>query len=145
MQQWELEAREEIRDVIASYNQFGDHGDLEAMAELFTADGVLELGESTRYTGPEEIRGMAGAVKDRLSSSAGTSSAVYLRHHVSSLQFELLTPDEARTRCYFLAITHRGVDHWGGYRDHFVRDVDGRWRFQHRRARTDGRAETSAL
>jgi hypothetical protein len=60
-----------------------------------------------------------------------------IRHHVTSVSIDVISRDEARAACYFIAITGDGVDHWGRYRDHFVVE-DGRWVFAHRRARTDG-------
>jgi hypothetical protein len=56
---------------------------------------------------------------------------------VSNLLIELEGPDRARARSYFLAVTDRGTDHWGRYRDDLLRTNDG-WRFAHRRVRTDG-------
>ena len=52
------------------------------------------------------------------------------------------SPDQARARSYFLAVTDRGTDHWGRYLDDLVR-TDGGWRFAHRRVRTDGVAPGS--
>jgi SnoaL-like protein len=60
-----------------------------------------------------------------------------IRHHVGSVVIELDGRERAQARCYFLAVTDRGVDHWGRYLDELVPSGD-RWRFSHRRVRTDG-------
>ena len=60
-----------------------------------------------------------------------------IRHHVSNLRIEIVSPAEARGACYFLVVTEHGVDHWGRYRDRYVPDGD-RWLFAHRFVRTDG-------
>ena len=44
-----------------------------------------------------------------------------IRHHVSNLTIDVVSPTEARGACYFLAVTEHGVDHWGRYRDRYVR------------------------
>ena len=43
-----------------------------------------------------------------------------------------------------LAVTERGPDHWGHYRDRLVRR-DGRWLFAERHVRVDGRSPGSRL
>jgi hypothetical protein len=61
---------------------------------------------------------------------------------VSSILVEPASPEAASAASYFLAITERGPDHWGRYRDRLVA-VGGRWLFHHRRVRTDGHAPGS--
>jgi hypothetical protein len=61
---------------------------------------------------------------------------------VANVVIELEGPHRARARSYFLAVTERGVDHWGRYRDELVRSGD-RWRFARRQVRTDGSAPGS--
>ena len=60
-----------------------------------------------------------------------------IRHHVSNLMIDVVSPTEARGMCYFLAVTEHGVDHWGRYRDRYLPEGD-RWLFEHRYVRTDG-------
>jgi uncharacterized protein (TIGR02246 family) len=134
VEHWELEAREAIRETIASYAHHADSGRFEELADLFAPDGVLEVRGEPPIAGREAIRAFLTGVGVSL---ADASDVPIIRHHVSNVTIELIGPDEARGACYFLAITEHGLDHWGRYRDHFVR-VDGRWLFEHRRARTDG-------
>ena len=75
---------------------------------------------------------------------ASASATPLIRHHVSNLAIDLTGPDDATAESYFLAITDRGPDHWGRYRDRFVRR-GSRWLFQRRRARADGYAPGSVF
>ncbi len=43
MESWELDAREQIRDLVARYNAKGDAGRLDDMLELFAPDAELEF------------------------------------------------------------------------------------------------------
>ncbi len=139
MEIWELTARELIRDTVVRYAHCADGGRFEEMVELFTEDGVLEI------EGREPLRGR-DAIRDFLTgtrtSLATTLARPFIRHHVSSLQIDLDGPDEARAASYFLAITERGPDHWGRYRDQLVRAGE-RWLFRRRRVRPDGHAPGS--
>ncbi len=135
----ELRAREEIRDLVASYAHLADGGRFEELLDLFAPDGVLRGGDAPEARGRDAIREFLSGTGRDLASVTRTA---FIRHHVSNLRIELAGPDEASGVAYFLVVTDRGVDHWGRYRDAYVR-VDGRWRFKHRRARLDGYAPGS--
>jgi len=141
---WELAAREEIRDLIARYNQFGDHARFEDMAELFTEDATLEVDGRDPINGRNEIRDFLAGVRD--SGVAGRAEQgkppTYVRHHTSTVVIDLESPTEASGTCYFFVVTDIGPDHWGRYRDRYVLE-GGRWRFAYRRARTDGQVPGS--
>lgn len=139
MEPWELEARENIRDLVASYAHLADGGRFDDLVALFTEDGVLHGGDSPEAHGRDAI----------LSFLRGTGSDLrrvtrmpLIRHHVTNLRIEALGQDEARGAAYFLVVTDRGPDHWGRYRDVYAR-VGGRWLFRYRRARLDGWAPGS--
>lgn len=134
MEHWELEAREGIRETIARYAHHADSGRFDELASLFTADGVLEVRGEPPLAGRDAIRAYLVGVGAAL---ADTTDVPMIRHHVTSVSIDVIDHDEARAACYYLAITERGPDHWGRYRDHFAR-VDGEWLFAHRRVRTDG-------
>jgi 3-phenylpropionate/cinnamic acid dioxygenase small subunit len=136
---WELEAREHIRETIARYAHCVDGGRFDELVELFTADGVLEVEGEPAHRGRDAIRAFVTGTGRDLAAGTGASR---IRHHVSNVVIELEGPDRAQARCYFLAVTDRGVDHWGRYRDEVVRTGDG-WRFGHRQVRTDGAAPGS--
>lgn len=141
MDRWELEAKEAIRELLASYAHAVDRGRFVEMAELFAPDGVLELEDRAPLAGRDAIATMLGGVKGQL---AATGDGAFIRHHVSSVSIELVSPDQARAWSYFLAITHRGPDHWGRYRDDLTFD-DQSWRFRRRRVSVDGRSAVAAL
>src|SRR5262249_20498590 len=109
----ELAAREAIRDAIARYAHAADTGRFEDLAALFAEDGVLEIDGRGAFCGRALIVEFLRQVK----RSPAISAAPYIRHHVSSTRIELTSETEASAKSYFLAITERGPDHWGVYRD----------------------------
>jgi 3-phenylpropionate/cinnamic acid dioxygenase small subunit len=131
---WEIGAREEIRDTIARYAHCVDGGRFDELVELFAPEGVLEVEGEPPHRGREAIRAFVATAGRDLAAETGGRR---IRHHVGSVVIELDGLARARARCYFLALTDRGVDHWGRYQDELVRSGD-RWRFAHRRVRTDG-------
>ena len=138
MESWELAAREGIRDTIAQYAHYADSGRFDALAALFTADGVLEIPDHV-LSGRAAIRAF---LSDMRSNLATTLAAPLIRHHVSSVAIIVSGQDRAEARSYFLAITAAGPDHWGRYRDELVL-VGDRWLFRRRRVRRDGFAAGS--
>lgn len=131
----ELVAREEIRALLIRYVQCADGGRTERMLALFAPDAVMEPTGDPACHGREEIRGYferAGrSIREHMTSPS-------LRHHLSSIDIEFTTEDEARTTAYFLAITDAGPDHWGRYRDTLRRGADG-WQITHRLLQLEGR------
>jgi SnoaL-like domain len=134
MEQWELVAREAIRETVAAYAHCADSGRFADLAALFAVDGVLEVRGETPLQGRAAIRAYLEGVGEQLGK---WTTVPTIRHHVSNLTIEVVSPTEARGACYFLAVTEHGVDHWGRYRDRYVPEGD-RWFFVHRLARTDG-------
>ena len=139
METWELEAREQIRDTIARYAHCVDGGRFDELVELFAPDGILEVEGEPAHRGRDAIRAFVAGVGHDIAASTG---APRIRHHVGNVLVELEGPDRARARSYFLAVTDRGVDHWGRYRDQLVPSGE-QWRFALRRVRTDGAAPGS--
>ena len=134
MESWELAAREAIRDLVARYNQYGDHARFEPMIELFAEDAVLELDAGERYDGRPAIRAFF--------ESAADGGVRFLRHLTATHQIDVDSSGSADVsgsaegRCYFVVLTEKGLDHWGSYRDRYRR-VDGHWRFASRSIRVD--------
>ncbi len=135
MELWELVAREAIRETVASYAHLVDSGRFDDVVDLFTADGVLEVKGRDPAVGHDGLRAFFRGVGDDL---AETTTVPLIRHYTSNLSIDVVGPYEANARCYFLALTETGVDHWGRYRDRLVPNDDGRWRFASRFVRTDG-------
>ena len=134
---WERVAREQIRDLVAGYAHCADGGRFDELVALFADDGVLETPDGQEHRGPDGIGALLSGTKAQLAASAPGSPLI--RHHVSNLRIVVAGPDAATGSAYFFVITERGPDHWGRYRDRYVR-VGGAWRFAHRRVRLDGRA-----
>jgi uncharacterized protein (TIGR02246 family) len=141
METWEVSAREAIRELTARYAHAVDRGRFAELAELFVPDGVLEIDGQAPLCGREAISGMLAGVKGQLAAS---ERGAYIRHHVTSVSIEMTSREQARAWSYFFAVTQRGPDHWGRYRDE-VAWHEERWRFVSRRVDVDGRAVGSAL
>lgn len=139
METWELVAREQIRDTIARYAHCVDGGRFDELVELFVPDGVLEVVGEPPQRGRDAIKAFVAGVGRDLGAATATPR---IGHHVGNVVIELDGKQRARTRCYFLAVTDHGVDHWGRYRDELV-PLDDRWRFARRKVRTDGAAPGS--
>lgn len=139
MEVWELLAREAIRDTIMRYPHCADRGRFTELVELFTENGRMEIHGREPLVGRAAILAFVTGTK---SSLGETLQQPYIRHHVSSLSIEVESPERATAVSYFLAITERGPDHWGRYRDELVR-VGDHWRFERRRVRVDGHSATS--
>ena len=142
MEVWELVAREQIRVTLARYNHNGDRGRVVELSEQFAPDGVLEIAGGATYTGRRAIAdGLGGGVEARLSGNGGGPPPI-VRHHVSSVLIEDVTPEEAHAASYFAVMSRDGLDHWGRYRD-TLRVVDGEWKIAHRYVRVDAAVEGS--
>jgi hypothetical protein len=131
---WQLVARESIRETVASYAHLVDSGRFDDVVQLFLVDGVLEVKGREPAVGHDGLRAFFSGVGADLKA---TTDVPLIRHYTSNLSIDVIGPGRANARCYFLALTETGVDHWGRYRDELV-PVDGRWRFAHRFVRTDG-------
>ncbi len=145
MELWELTAREACRDTLAQYTHAGDRYLLEEFAAAFCEDGVLEIRGAApvrgraaimeRFGGTGEatrVRQAAGAVDD------GRPRRV-VRHSVTNVRFEAVTPAEATVASYFTVFTEIGLDHMGRYRDRLV-PVGDRWLIAHRFVSVDWRS-----
>jgi len=151
MELWELAAREACRDTLAQYTHAGDRYLLDEYAAAFCEDGVLEI------RGQEPIRGRAaimarfggasGAAEARTAADAARARGAerrIVRHNVTNVRFESVTPEEATVASYFTVFTEVGTDHMGRYRDRLV-PVGGRWLIAHRFVSTDWRAPDSVF
>ena len=131
MEMWELVARESIRDLVARYNANGDSGRLDAMMALFAEDAVVEFEGHGRYTGLAKIRDLFSG------AGGGGQPPTAIQHHVSTHQIDIVSPEQAKGRSYFVVFTALGPDHWGRYVDAYRAD-DGRWLFASRKIKLLG-------
>ncbi len=148
MELWELVAREECRDTLAQYNHAGDRFLLEEFAGAFCEDGVLEIRGSEPITGRaaiiERFGGPATASEARRAAREQPAGATrrIVRHNVTNVRFESLSPEEAVVSSYFTVFTEIGADHMGRYRDRLV-PVGDRWLIAHRFVSTDWHSPAS--
>lgn len=150
MELWELVARECCRDTLAQYTHAGDRFRMDEYGAAFCEDGVLEI------RGSEPVRGRA-AIIERVSAATGAQAGRgagalnaprapvpsvvkrIVRHNVTNVRFESISPDEATVASYFTVFTEIGLDHMGRYRDRLVPAGD-RWLIAHRFVSVDWRA-----
>jgi hypothetical protein len=145
MELWELSARERIRDTLARYNWSGDAMRLQELAESFCEDGELELRGAEPVRGREaivEFLGGAVASPNAVAKDSGVQRIV--RHNVTNIRFNEMTPQRAGVACYFTVVTEIGLDHYGRYRDVFV-PVGDQWLIRHRFVSTDWHAPNSTM
>jgi hypothetical protein len=139
-ERWQTTA--ELTDLASRCTRVGDTGRMGDFAELFTADGVFEIGETRSARGPEDIVSLMADVKTAFASAPPAFFPA--RHHVSSTNIRFEEDGVARGRSYFLLVEGWGPDHWGVYRDRYQRTADG-WRFAYRRATMEGAIARSPM
>jgi len=135
MQLAEFLAREALRDQLARYTYNGDRGRMDALANCFAEDGVLEF-PGNSGTGP-------AGVKAALTGGERNPAISFVRHHITPPLIELSADGASATaRSYFAVSSDNGPDHSGTYDDWLTLTADG-WRFARRRVRIDWQAETT--
>jgi hypothetical protein len=133
----ELLAREEIRQLLATYSIAGDRADYATMASVFAEDGILD-GASHRVGREAIIHSLA----DRPTTASGPDRPIgFSRHCLTTSLVTFQSAESASGRTYFIVFTDSGPDHVGVYVDRFAK-IEGRWMIQHRDARIDWAAET---
>jgi hypothetical protein len=139
---WELGAREKIRGTLARYNWSGDAGMIQALAETFCVDGVLEIRNGETLRGRSEIVGYLSNITVDVTVNSGARPIV--RHNVANVMFSAMETHQADVSCYFTVFTHIGLDHFGRYRDVLV-PVTDHWLIKHRKVSVDWAAPASAM
>ena len=114
----------EIAGVLARYGHYADARDGAALAGLFTADGVWDLGAMGRFVGSEAIQGFVKGI-------AGAS-----RHVTTNYAIDIATDGTARARSYVTLLTldeGRPVVRGAGiYEDELVR-IGCAWKIKSRK------------
>lgn len=134
MDLWEIEARQELADLLAQYYKLGDSGRIEEQAGLFEPDGVVELHGRGEFVGREAI---AGAYRGLNENHVADPAITYIRHFSSNYTLELKSFTEATGDGYWLLLNNRGLATWGRCRDWYRRSDRGPWRFARRLVRGD--------
>ncbi|MDG2261680.1 MAG: nuclear transport factor 2 family protein [Actinomycetota bacterium] len=139
MELWEIEAREQIRELIAAYTHLGDGGRISEMTDLFTEDAVLDAGGSL-HEGHGAISAFYGAIAD--GSSPGPKRS-FIRHYISNVSIELTSSTTATGKSYWSVISDEGLESSGRYWDTYVNvgtsasEGTSPWRFATRKIRHD--------
>lgn len=143
MDLWEVVARESVRDLTARYNAHGDAGRLDELLEVFTLDATIDM-EGDVSSGRDEMRTAfqaAGREFVAYARAGGTPrNGPVLRHCLTTQHIDVRSEDEVHAMTYFVVFMSHGLDHWGTYRDSFVR-VDGSWYVKARQVVVDGAIE----
>ena len=135
MENWQLMAREEIRDLVSRYNANGDTGRFAQVRALFAPDAVLIV-QGRRHEGIDAV------MEVFTGATANDGGPSYVRHFTATHQIDLVDEAHATGRCYFAVLTDIGLDHWGRYVDDYRR-VDDRWVFASRSVTLDGQVSGS--
>jgi hypothetical protein len=138
---WEIEAREELRELLAAYYRLGDSGRIAEQADLFEPDGVVELHGRGAFVGREAI---IGAYQDLNTANVADPAITYIRHFSSNYTLQVASPSEASGEGYWLLLNNHGLARWGRCRDWYRRADGGPWRFARRLVRTDPSPERIA-
>lgn len=147
MPELESAAIEAIRRTINSYTIAGDSRNAALFGTLWADDAVLEFDgfppvPGFRSEGLEQIRSRTASWSPEPGKDPSLSLTRFIRHNLTTSLIDLIGPDTARARTYFIVFTEIGQDHMGSYNDKLVRASD-RWLFAHRRIAVDWRAENS--
>ena len=134
-------AREQIRDLVARYNMYCDTGRFDDMMACFTPDAhyrELLLGhDPLDCIGRAEIRAAIDAVRVDWEAASGASTGLFIRHCVATHVISLDSDHTASGSAYVLVVRPGGLDHWGRYKDRYVKLGD-EWFIEDRVARMEG-------
>lgn len=124
-----LEAKEDIREVMAQYNYSVDNVDLESLMELFLEDAAVVTEQWGACKGKKEIK----AFYERILSP--TSGLYNMRHYAANPVIKI-KGDEATETSYFhetAEVGGKAIVVAGSYEDRFKRDAKGQWRYQEKK------------
>ena len=95
-----------------------EEADYDEITKLFQSDGIISL--EGRQLEPSQLKVITSVNKPKM-----------LRHHITTIDVQFVSPDEAHCQSYIIAGTHMKLpDHWGRWDDVVRRQSDGRWLFQ---------------
>jgi SnoaL-like domain len=126
--QGRAEDRAMIQAVVHRYAHTArDKMDFADMVPLFTADAAIVL------------PGGVGIPPNQLRDVLRGEEAKFIRHHITTIDIRFLGQNEAAVESFFLAVTNEApLDHWGFWRDKFVRQSDGSWLIAVREIQPEG-------
>lgn len=124
----EATARSLILGLIHRYASLArEDTDHKQMTELFEPGGVVQFPDG-RELPPSRLGEIRGANPPKL-----------LRHHITTIDIQFTSPDEAHCQTYVIAGTHLKLpDHWGRWDDVVKKQSSGRWLFKKKVVIVDG-------
>jgi hypothetical protein len=134
MESWELEAREEIRELVNTYPQLGDSARGKELAGLFEEGATIEFVGRGTFVGREEIAGMVTGIAGQ---QVADPSITFVRHHISNVSITVQSRTEAIGSSYWLVTNDNGFSSSGRYRDTYRRRDGGPWLIATRYIRPD--------
>jgi len=97
------------------------------LTELFEPGGIVKFPDGRELE------------PSRLDEITSTNPPKLLRHHVTTVDIQFISPDEAYCQSYVIAGTHLKLpDHWGRWDDVVKRQSNGRWLFKKKVIVVDG-------
>ena len=116
----EATARTLILALIYRYASLArEQGDYTEVAKLFESGGMVRFPDG-RELPPSQL----GVI-------AGENGPKYLRHHLTTIDIQFVSPGEAHCQSYVIAATDKKVpDHWGQWNDVVKKQADDRWLFK---------------
>lgn len=121
-------ARSQILALVYRYAALArEHTDHSEVAKLFEPDATIGFPDGRKLT-PQTL----GEI------TRGNRPAV-LRHHLTTIDVQFVSADEAHCQCYVAASTDvKMPDHWGRWDDVVKRQSDGLWLFKEKNVVLDG-------
>lgn len=141
MESWEIEARLSIQATMSRYTRFVDAGRPAELSLLFAEPMHYDMGAGQLVHSREALIAKVEEIKATFRAADNFGR---LRHHVSSVIIELPGTDRAKATSYFLAMSGVGPDHWGVYRDEFIK-LGQEWLFSRRTVKVEGASRTSPV
>jgi hypothetical protein len=123
-------ARDQIRNLVATYNNCGDRGRIDEFVEVFAPDGVLEISQ-------QKLEGREAIHKELSGIASGARSDVDLsgsRHQLTTTRIEIIDATNAQGWIYFFVSRRGTIIQEGTYIDRYVKTPAG-WRIAHRRVK----------
>jgi len=129
-----------IQELIYKYAYTYDAKDCVGYSNLFTTDGVLDLGGTIVPNSAMQAKGrdaIRQACVDRQNKVVGK---IRTHHNMMNITFDKLTPNLAETRSYLLLTWQKPGETTVSiaasfiYRDVFEKSQDGKWLFKERKA-----------
>jgi hypothetical protein len=131
-------ARIAIQHTLSVYNSSGDQGRIEALAQAFTPQGVLEV-PGDRFEG----RAAIVAFLSGIAAGGGETELRGSRHNLTTSRIEFDDAAAARGWTYFFVMRAGVVIQSGVYIDRFEK-LDAEWLIAHRRVKVEFSAASSA-